>query len=111
MKEVFVGISVFLLIVVVMLGLSWVIEGNDFFLYQYFAPKRAAVERQVFENTPSYVRGNVQELEKQHMDYIKATPEQKRAMKPIILQEVNGINQDVLSPDLKSWVQQLKSEL
>ena len=108
MKELFTGIAIFIAMTVVILGLTWVFEGNDFFLYKYFAPKRAVIERKVFEETPSYVRGNIQELEKQHMDYIKATPAQQAAMKPIILQEAAGINQDNLPPDLKSWISQLK---
>ena len=111
MKEAFVGFGIFLLMVVLMLGLSWVFMGNDFFLYKYFAPKQAEVQRQVFENTPSYIRGNIQELEKQHLEYIKATPEQKRAIKSIVLQEAAGIDQTNLSPDLKSWIQQLKNEI
>jgi hypothetical protein len=111
MKEFFVGISVFVAVMIVILGITWLAEGNNFFLYKYFAPRKAEVQRQVFEETASYVRGNIQELEKQHLEYIKATPEQRRAMKPIILQEVNGINQDNLSPDLKSWINSLKNEL
>ena len=108
MKEFFVAVGGLIALVVIILGLSWVFTGNDFFLYKYFAPKKAEVERQVFENTPSYVRGNIQELEKQHLDYIKATPAQQAAMKPVILQEAAGINQDQLPPDLKSWISQLK---
>ena len=108
MSDVMKAIGVVLLLVFVMLGLSWVVMGNDFFIYQWLAPKKAAVERQIFENTPSYIRGNIQELEKQHMDYIKATPAQQAAMKPVILQEAAVINQDQLPPDLKSWISQLK---
>lgn len=56
MKDIILVIVVFLIMVFVV---SWLIQGNGFFLYKVFAPKQAAVQREVFENTPSYVRGKI----------------------------------------------------
>ena len=113
MKPVLAVVGIFFgLLILICLG-GWLVEGNNFFLYRYFAPKQAEVERKVFEETPSFVQGNNQELQKQYFDYIKATPEQKAAMKSIILHEAAGLGPDglqKLSPEVRSWIQQLQSQ-
>jgi hypothetical protein len=93
---------------VVILGLSWVVTGNDFFLYKYFAPKQAAVQRQVFENTPSYNQGMVQELENFHFQYVKADSAQKPALAAIILSRAAAYGVDKLPSDLRVFVSGLK---
>jgi hypothetical protein len=57
-KVVF-GIIGFILL---MFFLDWVVAGNNFFMYKYFAPKQAEAERQVYKHTNTYVQGNVQRL-------------------------------------------------
>lgn len=37
-------------------GLTWLVQGNDFFLYKTFAPKYADVQREVFEQTAPTTR-------------------------------------------------------
>jgi hypothetical protein len=44
------------------LGLTWVFQGNDFFLTRFFAPKYEQVRRETFENSKAYRDGMVQEL-------------------------------------------------
>jgi hypothetical protein len=58
--------------IVVVLALSWVFTGNDFFLYKFFAPRQEAVRRQVFEETKSYNQGMIQELENMMVQYSSA---------------------------------------
>ena len=98
---------------VLILGLSWIVTGNDFFLYKFFAPKQEAVRREVFENTPSFTKGMVQELEKMRIDYVSATnPEVKDTLASTILHRVGGFNlndPDVPS-DLRAFIQKLKRE-
>lgn len=50
--------------VILLLGLIWIFQGNDFFLYRTFAPKYEKVRRQTFEQTKSYNQGMIQELPK-----------------------------------------------
>jgi hypothetical protein len=71
MKET---IGVIILAVFLTLGASWLFTGNDFFLYKVFAPKRAEVDREVFQNTPSYTRGMVQDLAKLSDEYRTSDP-------------------------------------
>ena len=97
-----------ILALVAILGLSWVVTGNDFFLYKYFAPRQAAVQRQVFENTPSYNQGMVQELQGMQFQYVKADSAQKAALATIILSRATAYGIDKLPNDLRSFVSELK---
>ena len=101
------------LIVVFVLGMGWIATGNDFFLYKYFAPKQAAVQRQVFENTPSFNKGMIQELENKEFAYIKEKdPNAKAALGSIILHEASGynLNDPDVPADLRAFIQQLKDK-
>ena len=105
------GIGV--LVLIGFLGLGWVLMGNSFFLYKFFAPRQAAVERQVFENTRSFTQGMIQELENMHFEYEKATnPEVKASLRSIILHRVAGfnLNDPAVSVQLRAFISQLKSE-
>lgn len=102
------GITIAVLITI--FGMTWLIEGNDFFLYQYFAPKRAAVERKVFTNTPSYIYGTVQELQNMQAEYAVADKDGKASLKPIILHRAAGIDESSLPADLNQFIQQLKEQ-
>lgn len=104
------GIFLGIVALVVLLGLSWVFTGNEFFLYKYFAPKRAEVERQVFENTKSYNQGMIQELQNMQFEYIKATPEQKQALGSIILHRAADFDENKLPVDLREFIKTVKHD-
>ncbi len=95
---------------VAILALTWIVQGNQFFLYQYFAPKQAAVERQVFENTKSYNQGMIQELQNMMFDYAKATPEQKPLMAGLILRRSADYDVEKLPYDLRNFINDLRRE-
>lgn len=99
-------------LLVVLLGASWLVQGNEFFLYKYFAPKRAAVERQVFENTRSFEQGMIQELENMQMEYMKADSIGKATIKPIILHRVAGfnLNDTAVSYELRTFITNLRTQ-
>jgi hypothetical protein len=102
-----------LLAIVIVTAVSWAIMGNDFFLYKFFAPKQAAVERQVFEQSPSFNKGMVQNLTNEQFDYLKEKdPNAKKAMRDSILHEVSGynLNDPDVSSDLRSFIDQLQQD-
>ncbi len=105
-----VGLVVLALIVV--LGLTWIGQGNDFFLYKVFAPKYEQVRRETFEQSRAFNQGMVQELQNMQFDYVKATPEQKDALASIILHRASGYNLDdpIVPNDLRAFIAQLKRE-
>lgn len=107
MKEVIAYVLVFGALV---FGLTWLLQGNDFFLYQYFAPKYTKVQRQVFEQSTSYNQGMVQELQNMQFEYIKADKEHKAALASIILHRAADYDEAQLPPDLHQFIDQLKQE-
>ena len=95
------------------IALTWIIQGNDFFMYKVFAPQRVEVQRQVFENSRAFNQGMVQELQNMQFDYVKEKdPAAKEALASIILHRASGYNMnDPLVPaDLRSFVDGLKQE-
>jgi hypothetical protein len=102
-----------LLALVAVLALTWIVQGNEFFLYKVFAPKRAEVERQVFENTRSFNEGMVQELQAMRFEYAKEDdPEAKKAMASVILHRADGydLNDPLVPQDLRNFIEQLREE-
>lgn len=97
-------------IIVTILGLVWVLQGNDFFMYKFFAPKYEEARRQVFENTPSYKWGMLQELQNMQFKYEQATLEQKEALAAIILRRANQYGEERLPADLYAFVKELKTQ-
>jgi hypothetical protein len=93
-----------------LLLLTWIFQGNDFFMYQYFAPRQEAVRRQVFEQTKSYRDGMVQEVRNYRIQYQTASKEHKAALRSVILQETANFPLEQLPPDQKEWLDSLRNE-
>ncbi|MFA4826590.1 MAG: hypothetical protein WC593_15685 [Methanoregula sp.] len=95
---------------IAVIALVWLFQGNDFFMYKFWAPKYEEARREVFENTPSYKWGMIQELQNMQFKYEQATPDQKDALAAIILRRANQYGEDRLPVDLRAFVTQLKSQ-
>jgi hypothetical protein len=102
-------VAVFSFIVLV-LAITWAIAGNEFFLYRYFAPKREAVRRQVFENTKSFNQGTIQELRNHQIEYLRAPTNAQPALATAILQQIADYPDSKLPVDLQTFVQSLRSK-
>jgi len=105
-----VGWFVLVTLIIIGLGFTWIGEGNDFFLYQYFAPKYQQVQREVFEQSKSYNQGMIQNLQSQQFDYAKADKDGKAALGSIILHETADYDETKLPPDLRDFVDGLKRQ-
>lgn len=92
-----------ILALVVITALGWFAMGNEFFLYKFFAPKRAAVERQVFEGTPSYNQGMIQELEKMRLEYKRADKTEKSLIAQAFVHKASGYGYDKLPSNLRMF--------
>ena len=105
-------IGIVLLAVVVVLGLTWLGQGNDFFLYKVFAPKYEQVRRETFEQSKAYNQGMVQELQNMQFEYVKASPEHKAALASIILHRAADfdLNQPSVPADLREFIEQLRRD-
>ena len=105
-----VGIA--LLALVALLGLAWVVQGNEFFLYKTFAPKYEQVRRETFEHTRSFTQGMVQDLQKMQFEYVNADDDHKDALASIIVHRAAGfdLNDPVVPADLRQFVERLRRE-
>ncbi len=105
-------IGFFVALFVLMAG-GWLVQGNDFFMYKFWAPKQETVRRQVFEQTRSFNQGMIQELQNMQFEYVKEKDSQaKAALASIILHRASGYNlEDSAVPaDLRSFISKLKQE-
>lgn len=112
MRTVGVTVGAIIGALVVILTLTWIVQGNDFFMYKYFGPKYEQQRREIFEQSRAFNQGMTQELENMQFEYMKATPEQKDALASIILHRASGynLNDPIVSADLRSFIEQLKRE-
>jgi len=93
-----------------LLGITWMLQGNDFFLYREFAPRYEQVRRETFEQSKAYTQGQIQELQNMQFEYVKASPEQQAALASIILHRVADFDESRLPVDLRAFVQQLRQK-
>lgn len=110
MKDVIKILFSFLGILIATLIVSWLIFGNDFFLYKYFAPKQEAVRRGVFEQTKSYNQGMIQELQNMQFEYVKADSAHRVALRSIILHRAADFDERMLPADLHAFITSLRRE-
>ncbi len=103
-----VGIAV--LALAALFGLTWLFQGNDFFLYQYFAPQYANVQRKVFENTAPFNQGMAQDLRRMQEEYIAADADHKAAIGSLILHNYANYDTTRLPPDLRDFYNQVKQD-
>ena len=97
-------------ILICLLGLSWLVQGNDFFLYKVFAPKYENVRRQTFENTKSYNQGMIQELENMQFEYTRADTNHQAALASIILHRAADYPAERLPYELRCFITDLRSK-
>ena len=73
--------------------------------YKFFAPRYQNVERQIFENTKSYVQGVQQDLGKYYLEYQKGTGEEKAAIRATIQMRFAEVDSSKLqSPQLRAFL-------
>ena len=99
-----------LLVLVVLLGAMWLLQGNDFFLYRAFAPRYEQVRRETFEQSKAYRQGMAQELDAMRFEYVKATESPKTALASVILHRAADVDPASLPTDLREFIAGLRRE-
>lgn len=99
-------------VLLVVLAIGWVAQGNDFFMFKVFAPKYEQVRRETFEQSRAFNQGMVQELQNMQFEYVKAKPEQRDALASVILHRASGYNLDdpIVPNDLRVFIAELKRD-
>lgn len=110
MKDFFKVLAAGLAILIAIVGIAWVLQGNQFFLYRYFAPKTEGVRREVFEQSKAYKQGMIQELQNMQFEYVKADDAHKKSLAAIILHRAADFDDGELPADLRSFIDGLRSD-
>ena len=105
------SIGAVLLVIVLVLALVWLIQGADFFLFKFFAPKYEQVRRDAFEQSKAYNQGMEQELNNMMFEYIQADDTAKMALRSVILHRVADYDINLLNADLRLFIQKLRAEV
>lgn len=104
MKSVGIGIAA----LVGLLALTWIVQGNEFFLFSVFAPRVEAVRRQTFEQTKSYRQGMAQDLDRWYVEYQSADATHKEAIASVVRHRLADFDESDLPPYLATWVREIR---
>ena len=108
MKDIAKAASFILLLIVFVLGMAWIVQGNDFFLTKTFAPKYEQVRHDTFKESTAYIDGTIKNLRDMQFQYIKADDVHKTALKGVILHTASTFPEDKLPSDLRTFLNDLK---
>lgn len=103
---VLLGIVTIVLLLFAVFGLEW--AGIKW--YGFFAPKKAAVRREVFKQTRSYNEGKEQELIKLRLEYLReSNADAKRAIASTIRHAFADYDENLLdSEELRAFLKEIK---
>ena len=85
----------------------WGVAYHELIFTSFFAPKFENVRRNTFEQSKSFRTGAVQELQNMQFEYIKASPEHKKALADIIRQRAVEVPADAMPTNLESFISNL----
>ena len=88
-------------------AVTWGVAYHDLLFTSFFAPKYENVRRNTFEQSKSFRTGAVQELQNMQFEYIKASPEHKKALADIIRHRAAEVPVDAMPADLQSFISNL----
>ena len=104
------GFGLGLLVLLGILAITWVAQGNEFFLYKVFAPRMENVRRDVFTHTQSYVQGMNQDVVNFQLTFIQADPGVRAVLATTLLHRLAGFPDSELDYSNRSFVDQLRRE-
>jgi hypothetical protein len=88
-------------------ALGWSVTYHELIFQSFFNPKFEDVRRNTFERSKSFQTGAVQELQNMQFEYIKASPEHKKALADIIRHRATEVPEDAMPQDLQSFISNL----
>lgn len=96
MKEITLGVVLF---VAITTGLAF----YQYAGFKFFAPKYAEVRNETFHNTQAFNDGMANDLADLRIQYLGAKPEQKDAIRAIVLQRFASYPKDRLPAELRDF--------
>jgi hypothetical protein len=113
MKMWFKLIGFVLLAAVTMTVIASISTGSSLMFYRTWAPAWASAEREVYEETQSFVHGTVRDLRNLRLEYHRATSDAERqVISRTILHRSADLDDDVLSEysNLQAFLDTLRRE-
>lgn len=78
---------------------------------KFFAPRSQAIDRQIFQETPSFVHGKNQQITLFMTEYKLAETDKKRATyKNLIIYEASTIDNELLNENIQAFIQELQGQ-
>lgn len=77
----------------------------------FFSPRIEQVRYNVFKQSQSYNEGMLRELEETRLNYIKANPDQKLALRSIAIHDFEVYDVTKLPPDLQAFYYSLTQQV
>jgi hypothetical protein len=99
-------LKLFWTMVVIIFTISALVFLGDlagFYKLTFFAPKLEQVRYNTFKESQSYNDGMLRDMQELKLQYLAANPDQKIALRAIILQRFSVYSTDRLPPDLQSF--------
>jgi hypothetical protein len=90
-------------------ALGWGVTYHELIFQSFFNPKFEDVRRNTFERSKSFRDGSVTELQNMRFEYIKASPEHKKALADIIRHRATEVPEDAMPTDLSTFVNTLSN--
>jgi len=79
-------------------------------MYAFFTPKYVEVNNTVFKESQQYNDGMIRDLENLQMDYNSAGPEQKQALRAIILHRFSVYPLEKMPINLRNFYDQVRGQ-
>ena len=103
-KHTIFGIGGVFIFIICILAITVTIRFGGLYIERFFAPKEQSVQRQVFEETKSYVYGSIRDIAKYHEEYLKADKKEKRIIANIVKERFPNFDPDKIhSYTLRQW--------
>lgn len=92
------------------LALTWVVQGNEFFLLTVFGAKMENARYNAQKESQPYRDGIVKDLYRLQADYVQADPSHKNALAGVILGTIGDGDEAKLPSDLQRFLDELRSQ-
>lgn len=103
--KVFLGfIGIVVLFLALNLGFGWF----DVFKTKTVGKAKQDAQREVFENTQSYVEGKRQEALKYRLEYMKADSSDREAIRMVVVQGFANFDEEKLPIELRNFIHDMK---
>ncbi len=95
-------------LVALVLGIVWLAQGNEFFMYKVFNPQYEAVRRDTMIQSRAYSEAMNRRFYDLKLQYQQATDDQVKAtIRALIQHEVGAVDRSRLPSDIQSFLNSL----